>query len=236
MAITKLLANESHSTLWVLIPLYGAPTSPSIPPKATTTSTTLTHEETGKTMKAEPYSPSVVLQISVVYFYLLSVSSVFCGYLYQFCTSAFHSPVFSMFSAGYPLISYFTTHPLTTLGAYNLGGINGSGQVPNMPGNWGLIDADTPEDALTKISYTDGEEWKLVFSDEFNLDGRSFFPGDDPYWEAVDLHYWGTNNLEWYSPGEPALCSLDRFRLITCVFRGYNDQRWQHGHHPRGKG
>jgi len=25
---------------------------------------------------------------------------------------------------------------------------------------------------------------ELVFSDEFNTDGRSFFPGDDPYWEA----------------------------------------------------
>lgn len=32
----------------------------------------------------------------------------------------------------------------------------------------------------------------LVFSDEFNQDGRTFYPGDDPYWEAVDLHYWGT--------------------------------------------
>jgi hypothetical protein len=36
------------------------------------------------------------------------------------------------------------------------------------------------------------EEYALVFSDEFNVEGRSFFPGDDPYWEAVDLHYWGT--------------------------------------------
>jgi hypothetical protein len=32
--------------------------------------------------------------------------------------------------------------------------------------------------------------WDLVFSDEFNTDGRTFYPGDDPYWEAVDLHYW----------------------------------------------
>lgn len=31
---------------------------------------------------------------------------------------------------------------------------------------------------------------QLVFSDEFNVDGRTFYPGDDPYWEAVDLHYW----------------------------------------------
>ena len=45
-----------------------------------------------------------------------------------------------------------------------------------------------------------GQTWQLVFSDEFNTEGRSFYPGDDPYWEAVDLHYWATNNLEWYDP------------------------------------
>ncbi len=36
------------------------------------------------------------------------------------------------------------------------------------------------------------QEWDLVFSDEFNVDGRTFYPGDDPYWEAADLHYWQT--------------------------------------------
>ncbi|TRM60178.1 glycoside hydrolase family 16 protein [Schizophyllum amplum] len=41
---------------------------------------------------------------------------------------------------------------------------------------------------------------ELIFSDEFNVDGRTFYPGDDPYWEAVDLHYWQTNNMEWYDP------------------------------------
>ncbi|KAK1228643.1 hypothetical protein PQX77_008237 [Marasmius sp. AFHP31] len=69
-----------------------------------------------------------------------------------------------------------------------------------MAGNWGLIDLDTPKDAYTHTSFRDGEELQLVFSDEFNKDGRTFYPGDDPYWEAVDLHYWGTNNMEWYDP------------------------------------
>lgn len=31
---------------------------------------------------------------------------------------------------------------------------------------------------------------ELVFSDEFDVPGRTFWPGDDPYWEAADLHYW----------------------------------------------
>ncbi|TFK30804.1 beta-glucan synthesis-associated protein [Coprinopsis marcescibilis] len=102
--------------------------------------------------------------------------------------------------AGYPIISHFTAHPLSTMGGFNVGGINSSGQIPNM-GNWGLIDLDTPKDAYTKSSYTfPGQQLRLVFSDEFNLDNRTFYPGDDPYWEAVDLHYWATNNLEWYDP------------------------------------
>ncbi|KEP51650.1 glycoside hydrolase family 16 protein [Rhizoctonia solani 123E] len=102
--------------------------------------------------------------------------------------------------AGYPLVVHFTDRPMSNLGGYNLGGINASGQVPEIPGNYGLIDRDTPLEAYTHTSFEDGSEWDLVFSDEFNTDGRSFYPGDDPYWEAVDIHYWGTNNLEWYSP------------------------------------
>jgi beta-glucan synthesis-associated protein KRE6 len=59
-----------------------------------------------------------------------------------------------------------------------------------MVGNWGLIDRDTPKSVYTKPSYQDGTDLQLVFSDEFNTEGRTFYPGDDPYWEAVDLHYW----------------------------------------------
>lgn len=51
-------------------------------------------------------------------------------------------------------------------------------------GNFGLIDLETPDDAYTKTSNRDGSEWQLVFSDEFNTDGRTFYPGDDPYWEV----------------------------------------------------
>ncbi|KAG8706592.1 hypothetical protein FRC08_000955 [Ceratobasidium sp. 394] len=100
----------------------------------------------------------------------------------------------------YPLLSAFLKKDLSTFGAYNLGGINASGQIPEMNGNFGLIDKDTPKEAYTHTSLDDGSEWDLVFSDEFNTDGRTFYLGDDPYWEAVDLHYWATKNLEWYSP------------------------------------
>ncbi len=66
-------------------------------------------------------------------------------------------------------------------------------QVPSMPGNWGMVDLDTPEDAYTIKSFANDNEYQLVWSDEFNVDGRTFYPGDDPYWEAVDLHYWGVS-------------------------------------------
>lgn len=49
---------------------------------------------------------------------------------------------------------------------------------------------DTPEEVHIKTSLRDGSAMLLVFSDEFNTDGRTFYPGDDPYWEAEDLHYW----------------------------------------------
>lgn len=57
-------------------------------------------------------------------------------------------------------------------------------------GNFGLIDLHTPLEAYKKYSLRDNSEMILVFSDEFNTPGRTFYPGDDPYWEAVDLHYW----------------------------------------------
>jgi len=71
-----------------------------------------------------------------------------------------------------------------------------------MPWSFSLIDPDTPQEAYTHASWANpsGKPLELVFSDEFNIEGRTFYPGDDPYWEAVDLHYWATNNLEWYDP------------------------------------
>lgn len=69
-----------------------------------------------------------------------------------------------------------------------------------MISSFGLIDKDTPESAYTHTSLEDGSTFNLVFSDEFNQDGRSFFPGDDPYWEAADLHYWSTSTSALYLP------------------------------------
>ncbi|GAA5954848.1 hypothetical protein JCM3765_007791 [Sporobolomyces pararoseus] len=76
---------------------------------------------------------------------------------------------------------------------------NATGQVPMIPGLPGLIDKDTPQEAYTRVGF-DGETYNLVFSDEFEQEGRTFWPGDDPFWEAQDIHYWQTTDLEWYDP------------------------------------
>ena len=105
-------------------------------------------------------------------------------------------------SAGYPIYSHFTRKRQTTQGAFNFGGTNASGQVPQMSGDIGLIDIATPQSVYTKPSFADpSQQWELVFSDEFNVDGRTFYPGDDPYWEAVDLYYWQTVSI--YLPTSP---------------------------------
>ena len=95
------------------------------------------------------------------------------------------------------------------------GGINGSGQIPDLAIPL-LIDKDTPTNVYTRTGH-DGRKYALIFSDEFEQEQRTFYPGDDPYWEAVDFHYWcvfastslpfgltaflrPTGDLEWYDP------------------------------------
>lgn len=64
-----------------------------------------------------------------------------------------------------------------------------------------LIDIKTPDSAKTRTGF-DGQAYELVFSDEFDIDNRTFYPGDDPYWEAVDLWYGATADEEWYDPSQ----------------------------------
>jgi beta-glucanase (GH16 family) len=59
----------------------------------------------------------------------------------------------------------------------------------------GLIDPDTPKSVYTRKSHS-GATQKLVFSDEFKKPGRTFYDGDDPYFQAVDIWYGATQDLE----------------------------------------
>lgn len=62
-----------------------------------------------------------------------------------------------------------------------------------------LIDKDTPDSVKSKKDYH-GNTWNLVYSDEFTTPGRTFYDGDDPYWQAVDIWYGVTQDMEWYDP------------------------------------
>ncbi|KAJ7170547.1 beta-glucan synthesis-associated [Mycena crocata] len=128
---------------------------------------------------------------------------------------------------GYPVLTAVTTSNLRPGGGFNLGGPNGTGQFPGMPGNWALIDADTPVSAYSKPSWVGNEEMQLVFSDEFNTDGRSFYPGDAAYFEAVDLHYWATNNMEWYDP--EAITTANGSLIITLSRKETHDLHFEGG-------
>ncbi|KAG7095496.1 hypothetical protein E1B28_006235 [Marasmius oreades] len=77
--------------------------------------------------------------------------------------------------------------------------VNATGQAPVLPNVRELVDKETPQSARTRKGF-DGEEYELVFSDEFNEDGRTFWPGDDPYFEAMDFWYGVTGDSEWYDP------------------------------------
>lgn len=63
-----------------------------------------------------------------------------------------------------------------------------------------LVDPETPKVALTRTSETSNAKYELVFSDEFNHPGRTFWPGDDPFWEAGNFWYGSTFDYEWYTP------------------------------------
>lgn len=66
----------------------------------------------------------------------------------------------------------------------------------------GWVDPDSPEEALTTTSHyaEDTREFELVFSDEFEQDGRSFEDGADPRWTAIDKNDYTNEALHFYRP------------------------------------
>ncbi|TFK23860.1 concanavalin A-like lectin/glucanase [Coprinopsis marcescibilis] len=111
----------------------------------------------------------------------------------------------------YPVLTYVRRQKLVENVEQN-SRFNGSWQAPMLMQLPQLIDLDTPEEAITRVGF-DGREYELVFSDEFNKDGRSFYAGDDPFWEAADLWYGATGDLEWYDPRQ--VTTKDGHLVIT---------------------
>lgn len=83
-----------------------------------------------------------------------------------------------------------------------------------------LVDPDTPTSANTRTAM-DGSSWKLVFSDEFNANGRTFYDGDDQFWTAPDIHYDATKDLEWYCP-DAVITKNSTLKLRMDAFQSHN--------------
>ena len=64
-------------------------------------------------------------------------------------------------------------------------------------GSW--VDPDTVEADQTLTSFVDKREYKLVFSDEFNVDGRTFHDGRDPRWTAMNKDDYTNFALHYYN-------------------------------------
>lgn len=94
-----------------------------------------------------------------------------------------------------------------------------------------LIDPDTPESEYTRKSKT-GAEYVLTFSDEFNAEGRSFYDGDDQFFQGVDIHYDATKDLEWYDPDAATtangtlIITMDAFKNHDLFYRSAMVQSW----------
>ncbi|KAH7097756.1 concanavalin A-like lectin/glucanase [Auriculariales sp. MPI-PUGE-AT-0066] len=98
----------------------------------------------------------------------------------------------------YPVTDFILSGGLRELMANNVF-VNGTGQAAVLATLPKLVDPETPDSAKAWTGYF-GHQYELVFSDEFNQEGRTFFPGDDPFWEGMDIWYAGTRDLEWYDP------------------------------------
>lgn len=62
----------------------------------------------------------------------------------------------------------------------------------------GWVDPDTKDRDKTIRSFANRREHKLVFSDEFNQDGRTFHDGHDPRWTAMDKDDYTNYALHYY--------------------------------------
>lgn len=58
--------------------------------------------------------------------------------------------------------------------------------VPSCGAFSGWIDPDSTDDARRIRSFTDGLEYELIMSDEFERSARTFKDGDDPMWTGID--------------------------------------------------
>ena len=70
-----------------------------------------------------------------------------------------------------------------------------------------FVDPDTPADA--RITMTrDGRRYRLVFSDEFERENRTFREGEDPKWTAINSYNMATKDFQVVSAAAHPLSAL----------------------------
>ncbi|KAF2114680.1 beta-glucan synthesis-associated protein-domain-containing protein [Lophiotrema nucula] len=135
---------------------------------------------------------------------------------------------------GYPVLTFVhkLTEPEVGPCTNNPLCIDGKHNVPHLKNlRTGLVDPKTPKPALSRKGH-DGKKQNLVFSDEFDTDGRTFYDGDDPYFQGVDLWYGVTQDLEWYDPdaitteGGTLNIKFDAFKNHNLNYRSGMLQSW----------
>lgn len=93
----------------------------------------------------------------------------------------------------------------------------------------GWVDPDTPESVRTLKSYTDGEVYDLVMSDEFETPGRTFKDGHDPTWTGIDKPdddqtSSGKKSLQYYNASQ--ISTRDGNLIITTTDEDTNWRGW----------
>lgn len=77
------------------------------------------------------------------------------------------------------------------------GNSNGNSNNNSLLVNAGWVDPDSLPEVRAKEF--EGRDFELVFSDEFNRDGRMFKDGSDPRWTAVNKNDYTNSALQFYS-------------------------------------
>eukprot|EP00529_Nitzschia_sp_RCC80_P009775 CAMPEP_0113502760 /NCGR_PEP_ID=MMETSP0014_2-20120614/33756_1 /TAXON_ID=2857 /ORGANISM="Nitzschia sp." /LENGTH=796 /DNA_ID=CAMNT_0000397629 /DNA_START=212 /DNA_END=2602 /DNA_ORIENTATION=- /assembly_acc=CAM_ASM_000159 len=91
------------------------------------------------------------------------------------------------------------------------------------------VDPDTPsKDMSTKSLYRkDGRDFQLIFSDEFERDGRTFHDGTDPRWTAINKNDYTNLALHYYSH-DNAVTTDGVLRITTerkeNAYRAFNEK------------
>eukprot|EP00571_Detonula_confervacea_P000458 CAMPEP_0172315672 /NCGR_PEP_ID=MMETSP1058-20130122/25938_1 /TAXON_ID=83371 /ORGANISM="Detonula confervacea, Strain CCMP 353" /LENGTH=630 /DNA_ID=CAMNT_0013029803 /DNA_START=124 /DNA_END=2016 /DNA_ORIENTATION=+ len=94
----------------------------------------------------------------------------------------------------------------------------------------GWVDPDTPEKFFSRTSSyaKDTREFELVFSDEFDQDGRSFQDGSDPRWTAIDKNDYTNEALHFYRPENVqttnGVLNITTIRKIN-RYRAFNEKK-----------